>query len=145
MFTHVSEETTRLAHGFLGALFAYLIVMAEGQVGPVIQLCLALYVAFVFNSTILFMFQKIAVENANKYVAWMALLIFVAACLLITVIYAYGFGYGVALDKKHESAIRCALGVYVVFLIVMNMSYLSAVFAKKMRAATVPVPGGARS
>jgi uncharacterized membrane protein len=67
MLAHIAEETTRLSHGFLGALFSVIIALSSSreQAWYIALLCVLLYVVFLSATGILYSFAKIFDPMAN--------------------------------------------------------------------------------
>lgn len=87
MLAHVAEETARLSHGFLGALFSVLIALEKAPWFATMSLCFWLFMTFVVNSFALHLFQAISKNDANSTASKVALIvvcyIFVIASLVL--------------------------------------------------------------
>lgn len=129
MFSHIAEETTRLAHGFLGALFSFLIVTATTLFVPIAVLCVALYTTFVVNTLTLKLVYSSAVDGERGAVIPMVILIVVEALMVSGIVLVYGLQYGVNFNWGTALLpMQFGLAVYAAFLTLMNMAHVVAIF-----------------
>jgi len=140
MFSHVAEETTRLSHGFLGALFGILLVMADRHFWLIAVLCLALYVAFVLNTSILHFAFRLAVEN-REGLFWAILLVVLETLIVAAVFVAYFLNSYQSIEVKYLATLRFGLLVYGAFLSLMNISHMAEILDLKKKRQQAP-PGG---
>jgi hypothetical protein len=132
MFSHVAEETTRLSHGFLGALFGFMLVTADKNFWVLSILCLALYVAFVLNTSILHLAFRLAVENRDGLFA-LVMLTVLETVILGGVVVTYFLSSVPSLDLKYIPALRFGLLVYAAFLGLMNISHMAEILEQKRK------------
>jgi hypothetical protein len=136
MLSHIAEETTRLSHGFLGALFAFMIIVADTKFWPVAGLCFALYVAFVMNTIALHLVFKLSVMGADGCVIWLVPTVILETLILATVFFVYWLDMQAYFAAKYVLSLQFAMVVYAVFITLMNLSHFVEIFdLKKKRVA----------
>lgn len=138
MFSHVAEETTRLSHGFLGALFGLLIVSSSAHFWSLVILCTALYVAFVVNTSWLHLVfkAKMPTTSARGAILQASALVVIETLIVGGVFTFYGLNLQGAIDDTLIVPLRFSLIVYGTFLAWMNMAHLHEIFGNP--SATAP-------
>ena len=128
MFSHIAEETTRLAHGFLGALFGVILLLSPNAFWPVASLCFCLYVAFIVNSGALLLLYRGVVERRTENMLALFPLAILYGLGIAAIITYYLFGLGmtpeISKDIEHIAPVRFGIVVYLVFVVLLNISHI---------------------
>lgn len=127
MFSHIAEETTRLAHGFLGAIFGVIIMFSVQNFAAATLLCLALYTTFVVNTLIMKLAYATMVDNRREKIAPLLFLVMLETCQLVGIFVFYFLQVGMNFDLQYSDPIRFSIVVYTAFLVMMNVSHFSEI------------------
>lgn len=130
MLSHISEETARLSHGFLGALFSVLIAMNQEPWFAVTSLCVWLFFCFLLNSFALHLFKVVTKsasgDDKTGSIIWLVLMYLLSVGLLILAFAVYGFGFELfgyfQSGIQNEIVIRIGLGVFMLFMFFTNLT-----------------------
>lgn len=127
MFSHIAEETSRLSHAFLGALFSVILIFGNEDFWAVMWLCFFLYTTFVLNSASMHFAFKGFYENRRGPLVWAALL-FALSLLIFALMFA---GYFLKIihafsDDAHAVVMLglCVFGAFVILNTLANGSVI---------------------
>lgn len=138
MFSHIAEETARLSHGFLGALFSCLLVFSNESSFAISILCLSLFSIFIASTMSLhFLFKAVHEENSTYFVYTLICVLVYFSLFLFTII---GFAIDISPIMKFSTGtypvIRVGLVVFATFLVALNISHIAAIYhLKRARSA----------
>ncbi|HEX8225999.1 MAG TPA: hypothetical protein VF605_19505 [Allosphingosinicella sp.] len=133
MLSHIAEETTRLSHGFLGALFSFMIIVADSNFWTVAILCFAMYVAFVMNTSALHLVFRLAVQGLTDRALWMVLLFIGETIVVAGLFFVYWLNMEEYFAPKYALPLQFGMTVYAAFIGLMNLSHLVEIFDLKKR------------
>lgn len=135
MFAHLADETRNLCHGFLGALFSVILVLARGDTLAVLAVCGALYLNFVFITAALHFYFKAVHSNGNSgaYLMYAIGLTFISffTWLLLLVFVASGKIPFLTIDKDVQVCV--GIGLYGAFVFMMAIAHFSAMSSVESR------------
>ena len=127
MFSHIAEETTRLSHGFLGALFSLVIIMTPGDVWPIVILCFSLYAFFFLNSAALHFLYRAVVENRTEAVFAVTGISIILGIMAFGFFVTYGMGAFVSFELEYIEALRIGLVIFFAFIVLMNIAHVNEI------------------
>lgn len=132
MFSHISEETARLSHGFLGALFSTLLVFTHESAIGIVLLSAALFTIFLGTTTSMHFLFKAHFEGKSVYYIHTAVVIFLILALSIFTVLGFAVeGSGVfPFSSSSVVAIRVGLIVFATFLTTLIISHIAAIFRR---------------
>lgn len=140
MFAHIAEETTRLAHGFLGALFGLMLVLPQSQsFESVCILCAALYAAFVLNTGMLKSTYAVVVKEQPRAIGWVLFCLVFEMLILCVVFIFYFYQADQTVAQANVGPVKFGLIVYAAFVAFMNFSNLMEIFALPKKALSAKV------
>ena len=130
MFSHLAEETSRLAHGFLGALFSIIVVYSHENFGGVLFLCVALYIIFFFNSLSLYFLFGVVIDKKKRFIKWLAFFSFSGFFLWATIVAGFFTNQVFEFDGDTHRVICLGISVFTLFLGMVDISHCSVLIER---------------